>query len=209
MAHTQLHSYTQSGPQYIVHLDSTHIAEVRKQGQQLGIYTVTASGKKRGILLPIETWHAIEKYRHLINVAVDLSLGSLTTDKVAETIFQQQRNIHQVQGIKYLYPNNGCNQSRYPNSYSRTELSNSSQNVVQSNTPSHGVRQHSSCSISTTKPIQGTNGQHCLDKQDEFETVPLMEYYGFQQQGSDFPESTIQEAETGGNVDTFSTTYVC
>ena len=65
---------------YVVHLDATHVVEVRKQGEQIGIYTVTASGKKRGILLPIDTWRSLEKFRHLINVSIDLSVGYLTTE---------------------------------------------------------------------------------------------------------------------------------
>ena len=225
MSNSQLYPCTQSTSQYVVHLDATHIAEVRKQGEQLGIYTVTASGKKRGILLPIDTWHAIEKYRHLINVAVDLSVGVLTTDKVAETVFQhqqqqqqvQQRNIqHQVQGIKYIYPNNVCHRSRYANPCNRAadnyfnkqpEILNSSQNGQTTSTV-QGTRQPTT-KQPTTNPA---NPQHILDKQDGFETVPLMEYFGFSRQGgisTGCDESTLQEEETTGNVDSYTTTYVC
>ena len=58
MAHTLLYSCQQASVPYVVHLDDTHIVEVRKQGEELGIYKVTVSGKKRGNLLPIDIWHS-------------------------------------------------------------------------------------------------------------------------------------------------------
>ena len=228
-----MYSVGQTGAAYIVHLDATHVVEVRKQGEQIGIYTVTTSGKKRGILLPIDSWHSLEKYRHLINVAIDLSVGTLTTEKVAETVFHSQQQQpcttqHQVQGIKYIYnTNNGCPRSRFSTPSSRgiysscnkqTELSNSTQTGA---IISRTAGSTTTATTGTVTPLQQqmlcptntvTIPQHLLDKQDGYETVPVLEYYGFPRNdgssgGCGQPASA--EEETSGDVDAYGGAYVC
>ena len=107
---------------YVVQLDATHVIEVRNKGQQLGIYTVTPSGKKRGVLLPIDTWYSLERNRNLVNVAIDLATGSVAPSTVLDTVFNhnyyQAQHQEQVKYIKSCYENK--NNTTLQNASSKT-----------------------------------------------------------------------------------------
>lgn len=105
-------------PPYKVFVDATHLTQVPKGGEHIGIYALTPTGKKRGILLPVDTWYALERYRNLINVSIDLATGKLTPASVTETIYPQQYYQQQHQDnldeINSLYQN-GAQKSNQTN----------------------------------------------------------------------------------------------
>lgn len=107
--HQIFHTPVIFDPPSTVYLDATHLTEVRKGGHQIGIYTLTTTGKKRGILLPTDIWYALVRCSNLINVTIDLTTGKLTTANVTETIYQQQYHQQQYQeqlaSINSLYDN--------------------------------------------------------------------------------------------------------
>ena len=213
MSQASLFTCTQPVSAYIVNLDATHIVEVRKQGEELGIYKVTISGKKRGVLLPIAIWHTLVKFRHLINVAVDLSVGTLTTEKVAETVNQHIHSCHQQvqpvnnpsQSIKYIYTNNVSARNSYQHPCNRT--------------PHQGYISKSSANCSTITPTttaqsttpEGANRQHVLYKHETFggETVPLMDYFEVQGGNATGPGESTSQEEATGDADTYCAAYVC
>ena len=94
MANTHIYNRTCQSlhPSHTVYLDQTHIVEVRKQGQQIGIYTITKSGKKRGILLPLTTWQSLNKLTNLINVTIDLAVGSIDFNQIEQTFSGKNSN---------------------------------------------------------------------------------------------------------------------
>ena len=83
-------------PPYIVQVDANHVVEVRKKGLQVGIYTLTVSGKKRGILLPVKTWRSLERLHRLINVALDLAGEVITPSELVQSHFCSKCKADQV-----------------------------------------------------------------------------------------------------------------
>ena len=202
MSQGSLYSWTQPATAYVVHLDALHIVEVRKQGEEVGLYKLTASGKKRGILLPIDVWQTLGKFRNLINVAVDLSVGTLTSDKVAETVLQNQNSL--VSAIKYIYPNNGS-RLHYTTDDDRLQHQAAHFSQERDTSSPSTVGQH----ISPNPGCSGANSNQICR-----ETIPIMEFYRFEgqqgQQGTSAGcvQPTTQE-EAPGNVNTYCTPYIC
>jgi len=97
-------------PPYTVWLDDTHITEVKKGGQQVGIYTITPTLKKRGILLPVETWYALYKYRNHVNLSVDLATGIISPSQVSYLLNQQ--STQQEQYLGSINSDNGAQETK-------------------------------------------------------------------------------------------------
>lgn len=116
MAHAQVYTYHQPNEPYVIRLDDRHIVEVKKKGARvlIGIYVLTATGKKRGILLPRTTWECLEKFTSLIDAVTILVAGNRTSGRLVERVINEQQNIilqeplnlstvSQTVPTKYLY----------------------------------------------------------------------------------------------------------
>ena len=64
---------------YRVYLGAGFLAEIQKKGTKVGIYTLTATGRKRGVVLPVEVWRTLDSSRDIIKTAIDICDGSIHT----------------------------------------------------------------------------------------------------------------------------------
>ena len=60
---------------YHVYLGPSHVVEVKKGAQQIGIYLITATHRRRGVVLPIDIWYILQNSIDLVNLAIDFSKG--------------------------------------------------------------------------------------------------------------------------------------
>jgi hypothetical protein len=68
--------YTATLPYYI-YIGDTHIVEVKRGGEQIGIYVITPSLRRRGVVLPYNVWSELISSIDIINLAIDLTKGTL------------------------------------------------------------------------------------------------------------------------------------
>lgn len=214
MAHGTIYTTPKDREPGTIHIDSNHIAEVRKQGQQLGIYTLTTTGKKRGILLPIDTWYSLLQHSNLINVLIDVETGVLTKAKVTETVSKPSQHIHTVynqqQSVKCPCINNGSTTNRGPSRHVY---------ACHRPTPYHVYNKHHETTTSTTDTTTTiaaatANADQVIYKQDPTcETVSGVEFFTpYRPQCSTVITTDAQEtfeAHSPSDVDAFCTAYVC
>jgi hypothetical protein len=62
-----------AGYPYHVYLGDTHVVEVKKGATHIGIYLITPSLRRRGVVLPIAIWQALQESIPLVNLAVDIN----------------------------------------------------------------------------------------------------------------------------------------
>ena len=62
---------------YHVYLGDKHVVEVKKGGQQIGIYLITPTARRRGVVLPVEAWIALQNSVEVVNLAIGFSQGGL------------------------------------------------------------------------------------------------------------------------------------
>ena len=200
--HHHLYTNTSAQSSHIIYLDATHIVEVRKYGTQIGIYTITTTGKKRGILLPIDTWKALDKLRNLVNVTVDLAEGSLPIDKIEQTLLPHQHLSQPQQNVSWVSTVNNNNNARQP---VYTLFTNSVKPTATTTTPS------------TTTTTTTTNDQGQLLYQPDIEpvfalpelpsttsqTFPILEQY------TDWTQSNplLISSTIGQDTETYDNTY--
>ena len=67
-------SYPLTG-QHIIYLGPTHAVEVKKGGLYIGIYIITASNRRRGVILPQAVWTDLQNSIDVINLAIELAGG--------------------------------------------------------------------------------------------------------------------------------------
>lgn len=211
-------------------LDTNHVAEVRNKGKQIGIYAVTQSGKKRGILLPVDTWHSLGKHVNLINVALDLVNGTVALDTVADTIYQTPSHLHQQhrqllhqqqqqQPVNFIYTNN-VNHSR--NRQRHVWQRQGPYTLCRADCETKCVPQAQHAGSTTTRAQQATAptptatsttvipDQFIYKPEGGRETPPFLEYFGPCEQGGNGPESICpEETDAPGDVDALCATYIC
>jgi len=62
---------------YYIYLGDNHIVEVKRGGEQIGIYVITPSLRRRGVVLPSAVWTDLINSIDIINLAIDLAKGTL------------------------------------------------------------------------------------------------------------------------------------
>ena len=62
---------------YYIYLGDNHIVEVKTGGEQIGVYVITASLRRRGVVLPYVVWTELINSIDIINLAIDLAKGTL------------------------------------------------------------------------------------------------------------------------------------
>ena len=60
---------------YYVYLTDTHVVEVKKGGHNIGIYLITPTSRRRGVVLPLTAWIALQNAISTVNLAIDISQG--------------------------------------------------------------------------------------------------------------------------------------
>jgi len=72
----------ETGPPFKIPLGDTHLSEVKKGGLYIGIYVITPTLSKRGIILPHSAWKYLTESVHIIDLAIqsarDIALGHTT-----------------------------------------------------------------------------------------------------------------------------------
>ena len=63
---------------YHIYLSDTHVVEVKKGGQYIGIYLITPTARRRGVVLPLAVWVALQNSFQQVNYAVSISQGVIT-----------------------------------------------------------------------------------------------------------------------------------
>ena len=74
---------------YHVYLSDKHVVEVKKGGLNIGIYLITPTNRRRGVVLPLSAWEALQDSTEIINLAIDYAKGIISTN--AEGYGEQQR----------------------------------------------------------------------------------------------------------------------
>ena len=46
---------------YHLYLGDSHVVEVKKGGLHIGIYLITPTSRRRGVVLPLDAWLALQK----------------------------------------------------------------------------------------------------------------------------------------------------
>lgn len=192
-------------PPYRVFVDPTHLTEVRKGGQQIGIYTLTATRKKRGVLLPIDTWYALERHRNLINVSIDLANGTISSANLVDTFIypqpikqesqQEEEEEEYIQDLNTLYYNhassqNSVNKSKEKNATSRRYKPytipsqppppynfHANQQQKQEQDDQHDWQLQESTRKVPGKQQQQEEEQQQQQQQQTFETFPVLEFF--------------------------------
>lgn len=234
MAHRPWYAWTQQTNSYVVHLNPSHIVEVRKQGTEVGIYKITHTGKKRGILLPTDVWDSLVKFRNLINVAVDLSVGSITKDNVTETFLQNPLSLYThdqkddiatvLPCINYQHTNNGSRQPLTATATTTTAAAarhTGCETSVEQQSARTQLQQQQKALLSTATATtiapttQNVNTNNNIFYQTDVcgETIPLLEFFQLntqqQRPSPEFQSITHEEDETCYNVNTYGTAHLC
>lgn len=58
---------------YHVYLGDKHVIEVKKGGLKVGIYLITPTSRRRGVVLPLEVWITLQQSFDIVNTAINLS----------------------------------------------------------------------------------------------------------------------------------------
>jgi hypothetical protein len=66
---------------YHVYLGPSHVVEVKKGGQQIGIYLITPTHRRRGVLLPINIWYILQNSIDIVNLAINFSQGVISSEQ--------------------------------------------------------------------------------------------------------------------------------
>jgi hypothetical protein len=66
--------------QHTIYLGTSHVVEVKKGGLYIGIYVITETSPRRGVILPHATWTALQESIDIINLGIEFARGtSLST----------------------------------------------------------------------------------------------------------------------------------
>ena len=65
---------------YHIYLGETHVVKVKKGGLQVGIYLITPTLRRRGVVLPLDAWIALQNSAELVNIAVGCAQASVNSN---------------------------------------------------------------------------------------------------------------------------------
>ena len=68
-------------------LGSSHVVEIKKGGLHVGIYVITSSLRRRGVILPVDIWTALVSAVEGINCEIDSMRGIPIGTTSASSIF--------------------------------------------------------------------------------------------------------------------------
>ena len=80
---------------YYIYLGDNHVVEVKRGGLQIGIYVITTSLRRRGVVLPTKVWRDLTECIDIINLAIDLATGSVAIDRYVSDEQQGGQNDEQ------------------------------------------------------------------------------------------------------------------
>jgi hypothetical protein len=60
---------------YHIYLGDHHVLEVKKGGEKIGIYLITPTLRRRGVLLPLTVWIDLQNSIDIVNLAIQFSQG--------------------------------------------------------------------------------------------------------------------------------------
>jgi len=65
---------------YHIYLSEKHVIEVKKGGQHIGIYLITRTNRRRGVVLPLSAWIALQDFAGIVNLAIEYAKGTVFVD---------------------------------------------------------------------------------------------------------------------------------
>jgi hypothetical protein len=81
-------------------LGTSHIVEIKKGGLHVGIYVITSSLRRRGVILPLDVWSALVSSIDAINFEIDcmrgIPLGTTSGSSIVDYGFIEQSNQYNV-----------------------------------------------------------------------------------------------------------------
>jgi hypothetical protein len=86
-------------------LGSSHVVEIKKGGLHVGIYVITSSLRRRGVILPVDVWTALVSSADAINFEIDSMRGIPLGSTSASSIFNY--GFIEESGQYNVAPNNG------------------------------------------------------------------------------------------------------
>jgi hypothetical protein len=86
-------------------LGSSHVVEIKKGGLHVGIYVITSSLRRRGVILPVDVWTALVSSVDAINFEIDCMRGIPLGTTSASSIFDY--GFIEEGGQYNVTPNNG------------------------------------------------------------------------------------------------------
>jgi hypothetical protein len=99
-------------PQH-VYLGDSHVVEVKKGGLHIGIYLITPTSRRRGVVLPLDVWLLLQTSLETVNQAINTSLAIIQNgDNTGDTVTNTQQFTYQIggNGDCYTIPYNHDNQ---------------------------------------------------------------------------------------------------
>jgi hypothetical protein len=75
---------------YFVYLSDTHVVEVKQGGLYIGIYLITSTSRRRGVVLPLQAWVALQNCTDIVNLAIDYSQG-IDNDNTSSLTYDGKR----------------------------------------------------------------------------------------------------------------------
>ena len=83
--------------QHIIYIGNSHVVEVKKGGLRIGIYVITKTQRRRGVILPYDTWISLINSIDVINLGLDFA-RELPLNSTGWSTNQQQQQYASVQG---------------------------------------------------------------------------------------------------------------
>jgi hypothetical protein len=100
-------------PQH-VYLGDTHVVEVKKGGLHIGIYLITPTSRRRGVVLPLDVWLLLQQSLDTVNKGINTALGIIEDGPIEEpTVDHGEQFTYQTGGSGGCYTNLANNANQY------------------------------------------------------------------------------------------------
>ena len=98
---------------YHLYLGETHVVEVKKGGLHVGIYLITPTSRRRGVVLPLDAWITLQNSVSIVNEAINRIIQQTYHGMPEPNISNDQKGADCGPDNKYIYATNQTTETPY------------------------------------------------------------------------------------------------
>ena len=82
-------SCTYTPDYHSIYLGDSHVVDVKKDGLYIGIYVITQTKRRRGVILPLTAWRALLDSTDIINLGIAFQRGDVLSPSITSSLHDQ------------------------------------------------------------------------------------------------------------------------